>query len=155
MHTVVFLALLPFLAALAPVAPPLYALLASVNTAVPLLARLLTRAPGTATVTAGITALVVVSFSPIGLLSSVPLLAAGIVFDLVAGRGPVSGRRLALGAVAVAVVLFALSLAVFSPEHLTPGMLAATLAGRLVGEALVVSLVRAVHRLLRRAGVGR
>lgn len=151
----VFLALLPVLGTVAPLAPPIYAILASANTAFPLLARVLTRAPGTATITAGITALLVVSFSPIGLLSAAPLLTVGIVFDLVARRGSVTTRRLVLGAAAVAVALFAISLAVFSPDHLTPWMLGATLAGRLLGEGAVAVLVSATARLLQRAGVGR
>ncbi|WP_102193731.1 hypothetical protein [Microbacterium aurantiacum] len=154
-QTGMFLALLPVLAAAAPAAPPLYALLASANTAMPLLARILTRATGTATITAGITAIMVVAFSPIGLLSAVPLLTAGIVFDLVTWKGPVSTRRLTVGAAAVAVALFAISLAAFSPEHLTPFVLTATLAGRLIGESVVAVLVSTIARMLRRAGVGR
>ncbi|WP_350353255.1 hypothetical protein ABS642_10280 [Microbacterium sp. A8/3-1] len=154
-QTGLFLLLLPALATLAPAAPPLYALVASANTALPMLARILTRGAGTATITAGITTVMVVAFSPIGILSAVPLLTAGAVFDLVAWKGAVSTRRLVLGAAAVGVALFVISLAVFSPEHLVPGMLMATLIGRLAGEAVIAVTVSATVRLLRRAGVGR
>ena len=154
-QTGIFLVLLPVLAVAAPAAPPLYAVLASANTALPLLARIMTRAAGTATITAGITAIMVVAFSPIGLLSAVPMLAAGIVFDLVTWKGPVSKRRLIVGAAAVAVALFVISLAAFSPEHLAPFVLTATLIGRLIGEGVIAVLVSTIARLLRRAGVGR
>lgn len=155
MQVVIFLALLPVLTAVAPSAPPVYALLASANTAMPMLARIVTRAVGAATITAGITAIIVVAFSPLGLLSGVPLLAAAVVFDLVAWKGAVSTRRLVFGAAAVAVTLFTISLAVFSPEHLALGILAATLIGRLIGEGVVAAAVREISRLLRQAGVGR
>lgn len=149
----IFLALLPVLSLTAPSMPPVYAVLAGVNTALPFLARVITRAPGTATITAGVTAILVVALSPLGLLSAVPLLTAGVVFDLVCGRSAVSTRRLIVGGAAVAVALFLISLAVFSPEHLAPWMLAATLLGRLLGEGVVVVLVSATTRLLRRAGI--
>lgn len=155
LQTGLFLAVLPVLSVTAPTAPPVYALIAGVNTVLPFLARVVTRTPGTATITAAVAAVLVVALSPLGLIAAVPLLATGVVFDLICGRSSVSNRRLVVGAAVVAVVLFGLSLAVFSPEHLAPWMLAATLAGRLVGEGVAVVVVIAVARLLRRAGVAR
>ena len=154
-QTAIFLALLPVLGAVAPSAPPVYALLASAPTAMPMLARIITGSVGAATITSAITAFLVVAFSPTGVLSAVPLLAAGIAFDLVAWKGTVSTPRLFVAAAAVAVVLFVISLAVFSPEHLTLAVLSATLIGRLVGEGVIAIVVREVARLLRQAGVGR
>lgn len=155
MQAILFLALLPVLSAAASSMPPVYALLAGLNTVALFLARTITRAPGTATITAGITAALVVAASPLGLLSAVPLLTAGAVFDVIAWKGAVSTGRLFIGAGAVAITLFLISLAVFSAEHLTPEMLAATLAGRLLGEAAAALLVSATTRNLRRAGVGK
>jgi hypothetical protein len=152
-QAIIYLALVPVLSAAAAAMPPVYALLAGVTTVAPLLTRVVTRVPGTALITAAITSALVVAVSPLGLLSAVPFLTAGLVFDLIARRGAVSTVRIFVGAAAVAVALFLISIPVFSAEHLTFGILAATLFGRLGGEGAAALLVSVTVRTLRRAGV--
>lgn len=153
-QALVYVALIPILTVAATTMPPAYALLAGATTVGPFLARIVTRTPGAALITAGITAILVVAVSPIGLLTAVPFLTAGVVFDLVVGRGAVSTARLFVAAGAVALALFLISLPVFSAEHLTFVMLAATLLGRLGGEGAAALLVSLIVRALRRVGIG-
>lgn len=157
-QALVFLAVVPVSGVLAAASPPAYALVAAVHTALPFLARVVTRTPGAATLTAFVAGALTVAVSPIGPLGLVPLLLGGLVLDLVlplrrdARVG--AGRILAAGAVA-GIALFLVALPVFSPEHLVPAVLVATLAARVVGEVAVAGVVIAVRRLLARAGVVR
>ncbi len=156
-QTVLFALVVPVTTVLAASAPPAYALVAAVHSAMPLLARLVTALPGTATITAGITAILTAALSPIGLLAGVPMLVAGVVYDVVLGRGRggVSAWRVSIAAVAAGVALFAVSLPVFSPDHLVAPVLLATLVCRVAGQVLVGLLAVAVARLLGRAGIRR
>jgi len=139
---------------LAAMMPPAYALVAALHTIMPFLARLLTGAPWTATITSAITGVLVWPFSAVGPLMMFVFLAAGLAFDLALRRpGAPTRRRLAAAAVSAGVALFLVSLPVFSPAHLVPGILAATLAGRLLGEGVAVVVASALVKGLRRVGV--
>lgn len=157
-QALVFLAVVPATSVLAAVSPPVYALVAAVHTALPFLARVVTRVPGTAALAAFVTGVLTVAVSPIGLLGVVPLVLGGVVLDLalpLRRDAPVSAARILAAGAVTGVVLFLVALPVFSPEHLTPLILLATLLGRVAGELGIAGIVVAVRRLLRRAGVAR
>jgi hypothetical protein len=158
-HLLAHLATVPLLTLLAPLSPPLYGLVAALHSVMPFLARRLTGVPGTALLTAGIAAVFVAATNVAGAIVAVPLLLAGAIIDLVVWRSDADSRRGEIRYYAAAIVagaaLFAVSLSVFSPEHLTPVLLAATLATRIVGELLAAALSRALAVALIRAGVGR
>lgn len=161
MHVLLHLATVGLLTVLAPLSPPLYGLAASVHGLMPFLARRLTRTPGTATITAGVSGVMVAALSPSGVIVLVPLLLTGLVIDLAvwrADRDGIDGKgaesRYFVAAVVLGAVLFGVSLSVFSPEHLTPALVLGTLATRVVGEVVVAAASGALARGLRRAGVG-
>lgn len=161
-HFLLHLITVAFLTFLAPTSPPLYGLFASIHALIPFLARRVTRAPGSATITAGTASLLVSATSPSGFILLVPLLATGLTIDLVAGRadrGAFRPRhvelRFLLAAVVLGSVLFLLSLAVFSPEHLTPWLVGCTFAGRILGEIAIAASSGVLARALFRAGIGR
>ena len=157
-QALVFLAVVPVTSVLAATSPPAYALVAAVHTALPLLARVVTRVPGMATLTAFVTGVLTVAVSPIGLLGVVPLVLGGAGPDLALPfrrHPPVRPGRPPPPRAVTGVVLFLVALPVFSPEHLVPPVLIATLLGRVLGELTVAGVVLAVRRLLRRAGVAR
>jgi hypothetical protein len=157
-QALLFVAVVPLTTVLAVSSPPAYALVAGMHTFMPFLARVVTRVPGMAIFAAFVTGLLTSAVSPIGPLAAVPMLVAGVVFDLVMPwRRDVPARpvRVLVAASVVGVVLFFVALPVFSPEHLVPPVLFATLGGRLVGELAIGAIVIAVHRLLMRAGAAR
>lgn len=158
-HVLLHLASAPLLAALAPVAPPLYGLAAGLHSVMPFLARRITDRGGSATITSSIAALFVALSNGSGVIIVVPLVLAGVTIDIVVGRmrgdAARSRRRYLLAAVVTGTVLFAVSLLVFSPEHLTPFLIAATLAGRVGGELLAAAISSLVARRLWRSGVSR
>lgn len=158
-HLLLHFVTLPALTALAPISPPIYGLVAGVHSLMPFLARRLTGVPGSAVLTSAIAALFVVVTNGAGLIAAVPVVLAGAVIDLVVWRSSDSGRRsqirYLLAAVVAGAALFAVSLAVFSPEHLTPGVLFATLAARVLGEVIAALLSGLLASALMRAGVGR
>lgn len=158
-HALLHFATLPLLTTLAPVAPPAYALVAGAHSVMAFLARRVTGAPGSAIVTSAIAALLVAPTSTSGLIAAAPVLLAGCVIDLALGfapsrRRPTEQRYFVAGAL-TGLALFGISLAVFSPEHLSPPIIVGAGIGRLVGEALAVILSRLIARGLLRAGVGR
>jgi hypothetical protein len=120
----------------------------------PFLARTLTGVSWTATITAVVAGILIWPFSAIGLLVVIPLVAGAAAFDLglTGARNP-GARRLVLAACLAGVVLFTVSLPVFSPDHLTPFVLAATLIGRLIGELVALAAARALSAGLSRAGL--
>lgn len=158
-HLLLHLATVPVLTALAPLAPPLYALVAGVHSVMPFLARRLTDVPGTAVLTSAVAAVFVSVSNGSGVIAVVPLVVTGAAIDLVVWRTHSgdrgAGRRYLLAAVVAGIALFGLSLAVFSPEHLTPLILGGSLIGRVVGELLAAVLSGALVAALRHAGVGR
>ncbi|MFJ2503688.1 ECF transporter S component [Microbacterium sp. NPDC087592] len=157
-QSLLFVAIVPVTTVLAVSSPPAYALVASIHCLMPFLARVITRTPGMATFAAFVTGLLTSAVSPIGPLAAVPMMVAGLAFDLslpLRRDRPVSAPRILLAGVIVGVVLFFVALPVFSPDHLVPPVLLATLAARIVGELAIASVVIALRRLLTRAGVAR
>ncbi|KZE89426.1 hypothetical protein [Microbacterium sp. TNHR37B] len=158
-HAVLHLLTLPLLSVLAPAAPPAYALVASLHSLMPFLARRVTRVPGTALITSAIAAVFVAATSSLGLIALIPLVLTGVVIDAVIWTSDTDGvrreTRFVVAGVSAGIALWAVSLTVFSPDHLTAAMLVATLAARVAGELAVVALSRAVAAALARAGVGR
>jgi hypothetical protein len=158
-HAVIHLVTLPLLSVLAPTAPPVYAVVASLHSLMPFLARRLTRVAGTAVITSGIAAVFVAVTSSLGVIALVPLVLTGVVIDAVVGNSDTDRlrheARFVVAGVAAGVALWAVSLTVFSPDHLTAAMVAVTLAARVAGELAVVALSRAIAAALARAGVGR
>lgn len=155
-QALVFVAVVPVTGVLAVASPPAYALVAAVHTTLPLLARVITRAPGMAVLTAFIAGVLTVAVSPIGPLGVVPLLLGALAIEVTLprrGQGPVPSWRILLAGAVAGVVLFLVALPVFSPEHLLPGVLGATFAARIVGELVVAAGVIGIRRLLARAGV--
>lgn len=160
-HLSVHLLTVPLLTLLAPLSPPLYGLAAGLHSVTPFIARRLTQVRGSAIVTSGMAALFVAATNPSGIIVVVPLLIAGAVIDLVLWPAPRRGARAPrevryVGAgITAGVLLFAVSLSVFSPEHLTPTLITLTLICRVVGEIGAAVLSRLIVSALRRAGVGR
>ncbi|KJQ54301.1 hypothetical protein RS85_01903 [Microbacterium sp. SA39] len=157
-QSLLFVAVVPLTTVLALSAPPAYALIAGVHSLMPFLARIVTRTPGMATFTAFVTGLLTSAISPIGPLAAVPMLLAGLAFDLslpLRREKPTRSRRILLAAAGVGVVLFFVALPVFSPEHLVPPVLIATFAARVAGELVIGGVVIAVHKALVRAGAAR
>lgn len=160
-HLLLHLATVALLTVLAPTSPPLYGLAAGIHGLMPFLARRLTRSPGSATITAAISGVMVAASSPSGVIVLIPLLITGITIDVVVGRTDVRGARRGrsevryfVAALALGTTLFLVSLSVFSPEHLTPVLILATLGARIAGEIIVAALSGALARALGRAGVG-
>lgn len=144
----------PVTPAIATAAPPLYALVAAVHSVMPFLARILTRAPWSATLTAGVAGALVWPFSPIGPLFIVALVTGAAAFDVaLLGSRSAAWRRLIPAAAFAGVSLFVVSLPVFSPDHLTPVVLTATLLGRLGGEWIALALAGGLASGLSRSGV--
>lgn len=157
-QSLIFVMIVPITSVLAVSSPPAYALVAAVHTAMPLLARVVTRTPGMATFAAFVTGVLTAAISPIGPLAIVPMLCAAVTLDLVLPwrRGTrASAPRILVAAGAAAVVLFFVALPVFSPEHLVAPVLIATLAARIGGELAVAAGVIGIRRLLVRAGAVR
>ena len=159
LQTLLFFAIVPVTTMLAATAPPAYALVAGIHSLMPFLARLATGVPGTATITAVITGMLTAAVSPIGPLAAVPMVTAAVVFDAVMPwrtRGSRAPRwRVLLAASAAGMALFAVSLPVFSSEHLVAPILIATLVCRILGEAAAAAIALAFTAMLSRAGVVR
>lgn len=147
-------AIAPFAPALAAAAPPAYALVAAVHSLMPFLARILTGVPWTATITASAAGVLIWPFSAVGPLLLVVFVAGAAAFDLALwGAARATRRRLVLAAILAGVILFLISLPVFSPDHLTPVILGATLIGRVVGELIALGAATLVASALDRAGL--
>jgi len=150
------IALSPFLAATAVASPPLYALLSGYSAIAPLLAQRLTGSTGSATITAACCAVIAWPFSPLGLLLLIAMIAPAAAMDAVhAARRVLGGTTPWLAASAGAVVIFALSLPIISPDQFTPAVIGLTLVGRLASYALACAAALAIARALTRVGVRR
>ncbi|MDT0157915.1 hypothetical protein Q9R19_09795 [Microbacterium sp. ARD32] len=148
------IALSPVMPQLAAWSPPVYALLAGLQTLFVFTARRMVPLRWAATLAALITAVLVGPFNAIGWLIAVPLVTAGGAFDLMMWLSERSAaprwlRHAVIGCV-VGVALFAVSLPVMSAEHLLPGLLVATLLARVAastaGSWLSARIVAALHR---------
>ncbi|MFJ4254079.1 hypothetical protein [Microbacterium sp. NPDC090003] len=158
-HLLIHFATAPLLTALAPLAPPLYALVAGVHSLLPFLARRVTDVPGTAVLTSAIAAVFIAVANTAGVIVIVPLVLAGAIIDLVVwrtrGTAAPARRRYLLAAACAGTVLFGVSVVVFSPEHLSLGILLGSFLGRIAGEVLASEISGALASALHRAGVGR
>lgn len=153
-----FALLSPLMVTLGQSAPPLYAVAAGVHSVMPFLARLLTGTPGTASLTGLFTGVLATAFTPIGPLIVAPMVVAGVAFDVVLPwrRGSLPPVwRIALAATVAGVGLFVVSLPVFSSEHLTVPLLAATLLGRVAGELAAAACAVGLRAALVRRGIRR
>lgn len=154
LQTLIYAFVAPMTPVLAVAMPPLYALVAGVHSFMPFLARLLTRTPWTATITAVVTGVLVWPFSAIGPLVIVTFLVGSAAFDLALLRsGRPSWHRLILAACIAGAALFVISLPVFSPQHLTVAILTGTILGRMLGEIGAVIFATVLVRALRAAGI--
>ena len=137
------LAISPATGALAAAAPPLYAVVAGAYSVMPVAARMFTGMTGSTTITAGVGGLLLIAVSPLGMLALVPLLLSAAVIDAalwaVGRRNGNTVAGWAAAAIASAVLLFVVSLTVFSAAHLTAGFVIGALAGRLVGQTAAVA----------------
>jgi len=157
----ILFALIPFGGPLAAFAPPLYALVVGVYSVMPFLARRLIDFPLATTLVSFFAGLLAGAFSSIGYLVLVPLLVGSLAFDLSVTLLRRASRRLGPNSVWVlagavsGVALFLVSLLVFSPDDLVPGMLVATLAGRIAAQVGAALLAVVLSRRLARAGITR
>jgi len=156
----VLLALIPVGGPLAAFSPPLYALVVAVNSVLPFLARRMLGFPFAATFVSFFAGLLTGAFSSIGFLVLVPLVAGSLTFDLVVSllnrirRDRRPGEwRWAVAAAASGVVLFLVSLPVFSPGDLIPSILVVTLVARVAGQLAASLLSRVLAARLARAGI--
>ena len=150
----------PITTALAATAPPAYAVVAGIHSVLPYLARRLLAMPFAASLVGGIVGVLSFASTPLGPLILVSLLAATVPFDVVLNvcsrfAPALRLRHYLLAAITSAVVLFFVSLPVFSPQHLTVWMLVAVLAGRLLGQCGAVWISALIAAGLRRAGIRR
>jgi hypothetical protein len=155
----IFIVLSPVLVSLPALSPPLYAVVAGVHSVMIFLAPRITGARWAASVTAAVAGLVIAAMSPIGLFVALLILIPGVLTDVALSLPASSGRRAATetryiaGALAAAIVLFAISLPAFSAEHLTGAILFGAAAGRVLGEGLAYVCARALAASLARAGI--
>lgn len=156
----IFVALSPVLVSLPAFSPPLYAVVAGAHSVMIFLAPRVTGARGSATITALVAGFIIAAVNPIGLLVVILLLIPGVLVDLaVLIPGKPTSRAMEVRYLAAALVaaaaLFAVSLPVFSPEHLTAWILVGAAAGRVVGETIAYACSRALAAGLARAGIQR
>lgn len=158
-QAVIVIALAPFTPHIAGWFPPAYAIVAGVQTLLIFTARRFTGIRGGATLAAALTALVCGPFTAIGWLLAVPLLVAGILFDVVLAiserRGWTATQDSIVAGLAVGAVLFLVSLPVMSLDHLGPAILAATLVARVVASWAGAALSARLVTRLERVGVTR
>jgi len=150
----------PFTTAAAVAFPPVYALVAGVHSVLPFLARRLLGLPLGATLVAGFVGILSSASTPLGFLIVVPLLAGAVPFDLtLLVWGRIRGREpwtaVAVAALASALVLFFVSLPVFSPEDLRPVIVVGALVGRILGQLIAAALAAVLAVRIRAAGIVR
>ncbi|MGV8881683.1 MAG: hypothetical protein ACOH19_05990 [Rhodoglobus sp.] len=155
LQAMTIIAMTPINTAAASVSPPAYALLSAVSLLFINLSPRLLHAPIAALLTAALTSLIVVPFSPLGFLIAVPLLLQGaaIAGTLWLTRNHGAWTYLLAGGVA-GVVGFFVALPVFSQDDLVPVVLVLTLGARLVAGVGSALLAGILARALSAAGVG-
>lgn len=156
----VLLAVTPVTGPLAGFSPPLFALVVAVFSVFPFLATRMLGFRFAATGVSFFAGVVTGAFSPIGFLVLVPLVAGSLAYDLTAALltrmrrpRPAGGWPWAVAATASGVVLFLVSLPVFSADDLVLPILLGTLAGRVVGQVAASALAGVLARRLARAGI--
>ena len=150
----------PVTALLAAVFPPAYAVAAGMHSILPFLARRLVGFTWTTTIDFALVGILAIGFTPLGVLIVIPLVLTGVGFDLtllllLRRRGPLRLWHQLLAALVTAVLLFLVSLPVFSPHDLTPLLLLLTLAGRVVGQLAAAGIAWAIGGRVLRAGIRR
>jgi hypothetical protein len=156
---VLLLIVAPFTSLVAAVFPPLYALLAGLHSILPFFARRALGFTWAATAVGATAGLLGGAFTPIGLLIMVPLVLSGFCYDLtllvarrIAPRSERSPWSHLSAAVASAVALFLVSLPIMSPERLGFWIMAATFAGRVIGQVAASLLAGALAHRVERVG---
>lgn len=149
------IALSPVSAAAASVSPPVYGLVSALMILFINLSVRLVPSPVAALITAALTSIIAVPFSPLGFLIAIPLLLQGVAIaaTLWITRGRGAWRYLLAGGVA-GVVGFFVALPVFSQDDLVPTVLALTFAARVVAGVASALLAGVLARALSAAGVG-
>jgi len=150
----------PVTALLAALFPPAYAVAAGMHSVLPFLARRLVGFTWTTTIDFALVGILAIGFTPLGVLIVIPLVLTGVGFDLtllllLRRRGPLRLWHQLLAALVTAVLLFLVSLPVFSPHDLTPLLLLLTLAGRVVGQLAAAGIAWAIGGRVLRAGIMR
>lgn len=156
-QALIIIVLVPITGSIAAWSPPVYALVAFLQTLLLFAARRFTGIRWGATLAAGITALICGPFTAIGWLLAVPLIAAAVLFDLVIRIGErrrwSTGRDSVVAGIVIGAALFAVSLPVMSAEHLALPVLALTLLARIVATGTGAFLSALLVRRLERVGV--
>jgi len=150
----------PVTALLAALFPPAYAVAAGMHSVLPFLARRLVGFTWTTTIDLALAGILAIGFTPLGVLIVIPLVLTGVGFDLtllllLRRRGPLRLWHQLVAALVTAVLLFLVSLPVFSPHDLTPLLLLLTLAGRVVGQLAAAGIAWAIGGRVLRAGIMR
>ena len=150
----------PVTALLAALFPPAYAVAAGMHSVLPFLARRLVGFTWTTTIDFALVGILAIGFTPLGVLIVIPLVLTGVGFDLtllllLRRRGPLRLWHQLVAALVTAVLLFLVSLPVFSPHDLTPLLLLLTLAGRVVGQLAAAGIAWAIGGRVLRAGIMR
>jgi hypothetical protein len=149
----------PVTALLAALFPPAYAVAAGMHSVLPFLARRLVGFAWTTTIDLALVGILAIGFTPLGVLIVIPLVLTGVGFDLtlllLLRHGPLRLWHQLAAALVTAVLLFLVSLPVFSPHDLTPLLLLLTLAGRVVGQLAAAGIAWAIGGRVLRAGIMR
>ena len=150
----------PMTALLAALFPPAYAVAAGMHSVLPFLARRLVGFTWTTTIDFALVGILAIGFTPLGVLIVIPLVLTGVGFDLtllllLRRRGSLRLWHQLAAALVTAVLLFLVSLPVFSPHDLTPLLLLLTLAGRVVGQLAAAGIAWAIGGRVLRAGIMR
>ncbi|SEI16467.1 MULTISPECIES: hypothetical protein [unclassified Leifsonia] len=147
----------PVTGLLAVLFPPAYAVAAGIHSVLPLLARRLVGFPWTTTIAFALVGILAIGFTPLGVLIVIPLVITGAGFDvtllLLARRSEPRLRHFAVGALVSALLLFLVSLPVFSPRDLTPWIVLLALAGRIVGQLAAAGAAWAIGQRVLAAGI--
>ncbi|SDH71314.1 hypothetical protein SAMN04515691_0221 [Leifsonia sp. 98AMF] len=149
----------PVTALLAALFPPAYALAAGVHSILPFLARRLVGFPWTTTIAFALVGLLAIGFTPLGALILIPLVVAGVGFDItllaLGRRGRLRPWHYAVGALVTAVLLFLVSLPVMSPDDLAAPILLLTLLGRVLSQLAAAGIAWLLGDRVLRAGIMR
>ncbi|MGO4535764.1 hypothetical protein [Leifsonia sp. 2MCAF36] len=147
----------PVTSLLAALFPPAYALVAGVHSVLPFLARRLVGFTWTTTIACALVGILAIGFTPLGALIVVPFVITGLGFDvtlLLLGRRATVRRWHFFGAALVtAVLLFLVSLPVFSPRDLSTPILLLTLLGRVVGQLAAAAIAWSIGTQVLKAGI--
>ncbi|SEB94540.1 hypothetical protein SAMN04489806_2195 [Paramicrobacterium humi] len=153
---VILAALTPFTTAVAWTSPVAYAAVAGIHQILPTLAGLLTRWWGAIPLTAVIAAALAFPFSTLGILLfpalALPALAIGLAIKATGCRWA-SRSRWALASLAGAIMIFALSLPIISPDLLTPTLIALVFVARVASALAATALALLLQRALHSAGI--